>query len=89
MKQVDKAKKVVKETGKATYKTGSHLIYIGFTIIVVYTIVVSVFGFLSSGPQFIENVNTLGIGGFWAFFMGYFGWNFAARLSNYLKELRR
>jgi len=44
-----------------------------FALIFLY-IVVSILWLFLTKPQYVEQIVTLSIGGFIAFFMGYFGW---------------
>jgi len=74
-----KAKKIVKETAKTT----KNFLKVVFALLVIYISVSSAYGFLTSGEKFLQDVITLSIGGFWAFFFGYFGWRIAESIENY------
>ena len=83
-----KAKKVIK---KATYKTikfYKHLLIVIFIIIIAYTIIVSIWAFFNAGADFLTNVATISVGGFWAFFLGYFGWRMGQTIEEYFTSIR-
>ena len=71
-----KAKKVVEETTQTTLKVTKTIFIFIFFVIIIVTVVFSIFKFISTKDVnvFLEQIVTLGIGGFWAFFLGYFGW---------------
>ena len=71
-----KAKKVVEETTHTTLKVTKTIFISIFIIIIIATVVFSIYKILFSENLnvFLEQIITLGIGGFWAFFLGYFGW---------------
>ena len=54
-------------------------LYIGFTII---------FGLWFKGMEFFSDVITFSVSGFFAFFMGYFGWRLAEIIEEWLKKTR-
>jgi len=84
-----KAKRVMKETTTKTVKFTKYLILTVFLIIIAYTVIVMIFGFFKSGADFLENVATLSVGGFWAFFLGYFGWRLGQTIEEYLSQMRK
>ena len=71
----------IREIPKTTVKTTTHLIKWAFLVIILYIIVTTVYGFYSQGLGFLDNVVTLSVGGFFAFFMGYFGWRLAESME--------
>jgi len=54
-------------------------LYIGFTII---------YGLWLDGMDFINSVMTFSVSGFFAFFMGYFGWRLAELIEEWLRKTR-
>jgi len=79
----EKAKKVVKDTTKQTYRFTMNAIKIIFIVIIVYTIGISVYAFFTGSEVFLQNVATISVGGFWAFFLGYFGWKLAQKIEEF------
>jgi len=74
----------IKKTGKKTIEITVHLVkWIFFAILVIITLV-TVIGVFTAGGDFLIQVATLGTGGFWAFFFGYFGWRMGQSLEKYL-----
>ena len=60
-----------------------------FALIFLY-IVISIFSlFLSKRYQFIEQIVTLSIGGFFGFFMGYFGWRAGQILEEHFNKISK
>ena len=83
-----KAKKVIKEATNRTIKFYKNLLVVIFILIIVYTIVVSFFAFLEAGVNFLTNVATISVGGFWAFFLGYFGWRMGQIVEESFKKVK-
>jgi len=89
-KRITKAKKVVGETASKTVKVTITMIKIIFIIIIIYTVAISIFLFFKTDTeQFLTNVATLSVGGFWAFFLGYFGWRMGQTIELYLLNLKK
>ena len=84
----NKAKKVIKKATEETIKFYKKILIIVFVLIVIYTVVVSIFAFISTGTAFLTNVATISVGGFWAFFLGYFGWRMGQIIEEYFKTMR-
>jgi hypothetical protein len=59
-----------------------------FLILVYVVISVSVM-FLTRSYEFLQQIVTLSLGGFFGFFMGYFGWIFAHQLTMWLKGKKK
>lgn len=57
--------------------------------ILVYVIISVGIMFFTQSYQFLQQVVTLSLGGFFGFFMGYFGWLFADHLVKWLKGKRK
>lgn len=86
----EKAKKVVEETAAKTIKFTMTMIKIIFVLILIYTAVVTIWIYLKSDPEeFFTNIATLSIGGFWAFFLGYFGWRLGQSIEEYFRDIRK
>ena len=66
-----------------------HFLIIIFICIIIYTIVVSVWTFINAGADFLTNVATISVGGFWAFFLGYFGWRMGQTIEEYFRTIRQ
>jgi len=58
-------------------------------LIIAYTIAVTILGYIKSGIDFLESIATISVGGFWAFFLGYFGWRLGQTIENYLISIKR
>jgi hypothetical protein len=67
-------------------KIGYHLMSWVFGAVMVY-IAVSTFFLILFQPNFIEDIIKYSIGGFWGFFLGYFGYRLGETLERYF--LRR
>ena len=86
----DKAKKIVKETASKTAKLTRTMIILIFGVMVIYTIFMTVYLIYSQGiGDFLTQIATLSIGGFWAFFLGYFGWRMGQIIEEYYSQVRK
>lgn len=79
-----KAKEIAQTTAKVTMEVTSHVFKIIFIILAAYIGVVTFYGYISSGDEFLHTIASLSVGGFWAFFFGYFGWRLGQSLEDYL-----
>lgn len=86
----EKAKKVVEETTHTTLKVTKTIFITTFIVIIIATVIFSIYKFLTSKNvnDFIEQIITLGIGGFWAFFLGYFGWRMGQTIETSFFKLK-
>jgi Trk-type K+ transport system membrane component len=85
-----KAKKKVEETASKTVKITVEMVKLSFILILFYTIVVSIWFFLDEGVEgFLKNVATISVAGFWAFFLGYFGWRMGESVEQYFIQIRK
>ena len=85
----DKAKKVVGETATKTVKFTMKVATLIFILIIIYTIAVTLYIFFTTGAgSFLTSIATISVGGFWAFFLGYFGWRMGQTVEVYLYHLR-
>ena len=86
----EKAKKVMEKTASTTFKFTMTIVKIAFVIIIIYTIIVTLWIFFTTGAEgFLTNVATLSVGGFWAFFLGYFGWRMGQTMEEYFLHMRK
>jgi len=81
-----KAKKVVEETTIKTVKATSHFIRWIFILLAGYVGIVTFLGYISTGQEFLATVATASVGGFWAFFFGYFGWRLGQSIEDYFNR---
>ena len=91
-KKIDKqkAKKVIEQTATKTVKFTKTIFLSIFVVMIICTIAFSVYQFMSQDLNiFLEGVATLSIGGFWAFFLGYFGWRMGETVEHYLISMRK
>jgi len=58
-------------------------------LILVYVIISVSIMFFTQSYEFLQQIVTLSLGGFFGFFMGYFGWLFAHQLVTWLKGKKR
>jgi hypothetical protein len=79
-----KARDFAQSTAKKTVEVTSHILKWVFILLVAYISIVTIYGYLSSGEEYLNNIATLSVGGFWAFFFGYFGWRLGQSLEDYL-----
>ena len=86
----DKAIKVVEKTVSTTYKATITMVKVVFVLIIIYTYIISLYIFITSDrEQFLTNVATISVGGFWAFFLGYFGWRMGQTVEVYLHSIKK
>ena len=85
----EKARRVLGETANRTVKFTVKTVIIIFVLIIIYTIIVTILGMIKSGTDFLENIATISVGGFWAFFLGYFGWRLGQTIESYLASMRK
>jgi hypothetical protein len=86
----DKAKKVVEETAAKTYKATAMLVKIIFIVIIVCTVFVTIWQyFFVKREQFLTDIATISVAGFWAFFLGYFGWRMGQTIEVYFLGLKK
>ena len=85
-----KAKKVLETTASKTVKFTMTMLKIIFGIMLIYTIIVTILIFLETGAEdFLINIATISVGGFWAFFLGYFGWRMGQTFEEYFDQIKR
>jgi len=77
-------KKQLKTIQQTTVKTTVHFLKWIFFLIFLYIGFTIVYSFWKN-PDFFEQVVTLSVGGFFAFFMGYFGWRLAQLIEEWFK----
>jgi len=85
-----KAKKIMGETATKTVKLTMTVVKIIFVLIIFYTVAVSIWIFLTTDAEvFLTNIATISVGGFWAFFLGYFGWRMGQTLELYFIHMKK
>jgi len=76
---------------KNIYKQGKqigyHVVSLVFTLILVLIAITTVFAVIYQ-PGFIRDIISYSIGGFWAFFLGYFGYRLGQILEEYFSKIR-
>jgi len=86
----DKAKRMLETTASKTVKFTMTMVKIVIILILVYTVIVTIWIFLETGAQdFLINIATISVGGFWAFFLGYFGWRMGQTVEEYFDQIKR
>jgi hypothetical protein len=84
-------RKAMQVVEKTTLKVTKTIFIFVFFVMIIVTVIYSIYTFLSSKnlASFLEGILTLGIGGFWAFFLGYFGWRMGQTIEIYFHNLRK
>ena len=82
----EKVEKIPEKTIKAT---GTAIKY-SLVLVLIYIIISTALIIYANQQQFLENIVLWSIGGFWAFFMGYWGWMFADQISkSFIKKIKK
>jgi hypothetical protein len=87
----DKTIKAVEETASKTVSFTVTIMKIIFILIVIYSIAIAFLISFEGGVNFNEfliNIATISVGGFWAFFLGYFGWRMGQSMEIYFFKLK-
>jgi hypothetical protein len=85
-----KAKTMMEKTASRTIKFTTAMVKLIFVVIIAYTVIVTVLLFLKTGAEdFLTNVATISVGGFWAFFLGYFGWRMGETVEQYFIQMKK
>jgi len=86
----NKAKIIVEQTASKTVKFTMTIVKIIFILIIIYTVIVSIWIFFQTGSEdFFTNIATISVGGFWAFFLGYFGWRMGQTVEGYFTQIKK
>jgi hypothetical protein len=87
-KQIDpkKAKKVMEKTATKTVELTFGFLKWMFIILIVYITIITFWGYIATGQQFLTNVATLSVGGFWGFLFGYFGWRLGQSIEEFFNK---
>ena len=87
--ETGKAKKVMAGASK-TVKFTFKVLKLIFVVIILYTVLASIWIYYDTNSgDFLNEIAILSIGGFWAFFLGYFGWRMGQTVENYLTPRKR
>jgi len=84
-----KAKHVVEKTATRTVEVTIGILKWIFIVLFIYISGVTFWGYLTAGEEFLTNVVTISVGGFWAFLFGYFGWRLGQSIELYFIKLRK
>ena len=85
-------KKAVKVVEKTATKTVEYTVGILKWIFIILLFIISIatfLGYLERGNQFLIEVATLGVGGFWAFLFGYFGWRLGQSIEEFFQNAKK
>jgi hypothetical protein len=85
----EKAKHVVEKTATRTVEVTISVLKWVFIVLVIYISIITFWGYLTAGDEFLTNVVTISVGGFWAFLFGYFGWRLGQTIEVYFIKLKR
>ena len=78
-----KAKEVFEKASKTSIQATKHFIRWIFFFIIIYIGVAILIGIFTGGSEYIQNIVTISVGGFFAFFLGYFGWRLGQVVEEY------
>lgn len=79
-----KTKHIVKKSADTTLHVTKHFIIWIFLLLSIGITLITLIGYISSGVD-ISTIASLGIGGFWAFFFGYFGWRLGQEVEEHFR----
>jgi hypothetical protein len=79
-------KRQLEEIRDKSVKTTIHFLRWIFFIIFIYIAFTIAYGLWLKGAEFFETVVNFSVGGFFAFFMGYFGWRLAEVIEDWLRK---
>jgi len=66
---------------KTSVEITGHTLRILLAVVVAYVVITMIFLAIQQKDAFLVNIATWSMGGFWAFFMGYFGWMIAESIT--------
>jgi hypothetical protein len=85
-----KAIKVVEKTAQTTIRVTATIVKVIFILIIIFTIFVTIWQyFFVDREQFLSTIAAVSVGGFWAFFLGYFGWRMGQTIELYFHNLKK
>lgn len=84
-----RAKHVVENTAKKTVKVTISLVKWIFVIFLAYVAIVTLWAYITTGDAFLNVIATASVGGFWAFFFGYFGWRLGQSIEDHFSNLKK
>jgi len=87
----ERAKKAVEKTASKTVQLTFTMVKLVFIIIIFYTVsvTISIFLFSADREKVLIDIATLSTAGFWAFFLGYFGWRLGQSIELYFINLKK
>jgi len=87
--ETGKGKKLMEDASK-TVKFTFKILKVIFIVIILYTVLVSIYLYYETNSgDFLNDIAALSIGGFWAFFLGYFGWRMGQTVEDYIIHIRK
>ena len=78
----EKSKKIPEVTIKATGRTIKYVMI----LVLAYTVVSMLILINEARGEFLKSIVQWSVGGFWAFFMGYWGWMFAEEITKSVRK---
>ena len=84
-----KAVKVVEKTATRTVEFTIGVLKWIFIILLFVISIATFLGYLERGNQFLVEIATLGVGGFWAFLFGYFGWRLGQSIEEFFQAAKK
>ena len=79
-----KTKEMLEKFPEATLTLTTYAMRWVLLLILIYIIISSLVLFFTESFSFLTQIVTLSIGGFFGFFMGYFGWMFAQQITEWI-----
>lgn len=86
----EKIDRITAKTVDATLKITDRIIKWILIIILVYIVISMLYLSYNQRGEFLVNIVIWSVGGFWAFFMGYWGWMFAEKITqSFVKKTKK
>jgi quinol-cytochrome oxidoreductase complex cytochrome b subunit len=80
------AKQVVEQTATKTVEVTIGVFKWIFIVLIVYISIITVWGYIAAGDEFLTNIATISVGGFWGFLFGYFGWRIGQSIEEFFNK---
>ena len=68
---------------ETTKKTSWVFIRWIFVLLIIYISITTIYGYYVIREDFLQQIASLSVGGFWAFFFGYFGWRLGQAIEDH------